>query len=102
MDFVLKRCEQVVFDWTQAFSFILRYNKDEKPRPKSVPSKKFLAFWDGDKCYFFEISSYLLTVHKTDFLVQIMALFYLEIYMKRSSDIWGVSRQLSQRAARKP
>ena len=36
MDFVLKRCHQIDFDWTQALSFILRYNKDEKPRPKGV------------------------------------------------------------------
>ena len=24
--------------------------------------KKFLTFWDGDKCYFFEISSYTQTL----------------------------------------
>ena len=64
MDFVLKRRHQVVFDSTQAFSFILRYNKDEKSRPKSVPSKKIFNTLNWRCATFFEISSYSFSIFK--------------------------------------
>ena len=53
MDFVLKRCLPVVFDWMPAFSYMLWPIKWEKPCSEGVPSKKILTFWTGDKCSFF-------------------------------------------------
>ena len=55
MDFVLKRCHQVGFDWTRAFSYMLWPIKWEQPCGEGVPSKEFLTFWDGDSATFLRI-----------------------------------------------
>ena len=60
MDFVLKRCLQVVFDWTLAFSYMLWPIKWEKPCHEGVPLKKIFNIlgWTCAIFFFFEISSY--------------------------------------------
>ena len=58
MDFFLKRYLPVIFDWTPAFSYMLWPIKWDNLVAKVCLQKKFLTFWTGDKCYFFEISSY--------------------------------------------
>ena len=65
MDFVLKGCHQVVFDWTRAFSYMSWPSNENNLVTKVCLQKKFLTFWDGDKCYFFEISSYTHTLTRT-------------------------------------
>ena len=47
---------------TRVFVYFIRI-KWEKPCRKSVPSKKFLIFWDGDKCYcFWDFLIYILYI----------------------------------------
>ena len=53
MDFVLRRCHQIVFDWTRAFCICYDLSNENNLVAKVCLQKKFLTFWDGDKCNFF-------------------------------------------------